>query len=131
MIRRIVFTSLFSVLAVPVHAAPPEPEVLFATHCAVCHGDDRLGALGPALIPESLRRLKGERLQAVIRDGRVSTQMPAFGEQLTDEEIAVLAAFVHEPLKEVPVWDAAKIAETLVVNEDYVAPNGPEHDADP
>ncbi|NNE80571.1 MAG: cytochrome C oxidase Cbb3 [Silicimonas sp.] len=131
MIRLTVFTSVLLGLAAPLHAAPPEPEVLFATHCAVCHGDDRLGALGPALIPESLRRLKGERLEKVIMDGRVSTQMPAFGEQLNGEEIAVLAAFLHEPLKDVPVWDAAKIAETLLVNEDYTPPDAPMHKADP
>ena len=85
MIRNIAFTSLVSAMALPALAAESEPEVLFATHCAVCHGDDRLGAVGPALIPESLRRLKGEKLEAVIANGRDATQMPAFAEQLTSK----------------------------------------------
>ena len=131
MIRNIVFTSLLAALAVPALAAESEPEVLFATHCAVCHGDDRLGALGPALIPEALRRLKGERLHAVIANGRDATQMPGFGDQIAPEDIEILASYLHTPLPEIPVWDAAKIESTLVVNEEYVAPVGPQHAADP
>ena len=124
--------SLFALclLAAPGIAAA-EPKVLFATHCAVCHGDDRLGGTGPALIPESLRRLKGEKLEAVIAKGRDVTQMPAFAEQLSAEDISALAAFLHEPLPEIPVWDKAKIESTLVVNEDYAAPEKPVHGADP
>jgi len=30
---------------------------LFETHCAQCHGADRLGAIGPALLPQNLKRL--------------------------------------------------------------------------
>ena len=129
MIRNIIFTSLLCILGAPVAAT--EPQVLFATHCAVCHGDDRLGAVGPALIPESLRRLKGEKLEAVIANGRDATQMPAFGAQLGKDDITKLAAFLHEPLPEIPVWDAEKIATTLVVNEEYSAPDRPLHEADP
>ncbi len=131
MIRNTFFTSLLSALLMVSPLAADEAEVLFATHCAVCHGDDRLGGLGPALIPEALRRLKGDRLHAVIAEGRDATQMPAFGEQLTADEIETLAAFIHTPLPEIPVWDAAKITDTLAVNEDYIPPARPLHDADP
>ena len=31
---------------------------LYDTHCASCHGADRLGGIGPALLPENLSRLK-------------------------------------------------------------------------
>ncbi len=30
------------------------PAALYRQHCAACHGADRLGAMGPALLPESL-----------------------------------------------------------------------------
>ncbi|MDU8941839.1 cytochrome D1 domain-containing protein [Ovoidimarina sediminis] len=129
MTRNIVFTSLLCVLAGPLQAA--EPEVLFATHYAVCHGDDRLGGAGPALIPEALSRLRGEKLQAVIAEGRAATQMPAFGDQLSAEDIAVLAAYLHQPLPEIPLWDKAKIESTRVLNADYTAPDAPQHGADP
>ncbi|MEX0344150.1 MAG: cytochrome D1 domain-containing protein [Rhizobiaceae bacterium] len=129
MIRHIVFTSLFFMFVAPVAIA--DPRVLFATHCAVCHGDDRLGGTGPALIPESLRRLKGKRLEKVIAGGREATQMPAFTDQLSEDEIASLARFVHEPLAEVPAWTKDEIAATLLVNEEYKAPTAPAHGADP
>ncbi|WP_187428079.1 Nitrite reductase [Roseobacter fucihabitans] len=128
MIRRIISLSL---LALTPLSAQGEPAVLYGTHCAVCHGDDRLGSLGPALIPESLRRLKGDKLEAVIAKGRISTQMPGFSAQITAKDIAELAAYLHTPLPEIPVWDAARIADTLEVNPDYVAPDAPQHDADP
>ena len=36
------------------HSAPAD---LYRLHCARCHGADRLGGLGPALLPENLGRL--------------------------------------------------------------------------
>ncbi|WP_300054922.1 nitrite reductase [uncultured Roseobacter sp.] len=128
MIRRIISLSLLTLAPMAVQA---EPTVLYATHCAVCHGDDRLGSVGPALIPESLRRLKGETLEAVIAQGRVSTQMPGFSDQISAEEIVELAAYLHTPLPEIPVWDAVRIADTLQVNPAYAAPDAPLHEADP
>ncbi|MFP7674988.1 cytochrome D1 domain-containing protein [Marivita sp. S0852] len=128
MIRRIFSASLLALLPI---VAQSDPAVTYATHCAVCHGDDRLGGLGPALIPESLRRLKGDDLIAVIGKGRISTQMPGFDDQITPDDMAELAAFLHTPLPDIPVWDADRIAETLEVNPDYVAPDAPQHNADP
>ena len=34
------------------------PVALYQQHCAVCHGPGRLGLTGPALLPESLARLR-------------------------------------------------------------------------
>ena len=34
------------------------PSKLYEQHCAACHGGDRLGSIGPALLPSSLERLK-------------------------------------------------------------------------
>lgn len=133
MIRSIVFTSLLGALALaaPAGGQAGTPEVLYATHCAVCHGDDRLGGLGPALLPESLSRLRGAKLEDVIAHGRAATQMPAFADQLDAGEIATLATYLHTPLPEIPVWDKAKIESTRVLNADYTAPEAPQHDADP
>lgn len=33
-------------------SAEPDAARLFADHCAACHGADRLGGQGPALLPE-------------------------------------------------------------------------------
>ena len=51
----------FAALAVmhwAVDARAQQAAELYQTHCASCHGADRLGAMGPALLPENLERLK-------------------------------------------------------------------------
>ena len=65
--------------------AGPDGAAIYADLCASCHAETRLGAQGPALIPESLGRLKGDTLTAVIADGRAMTQMPAFAGTLDPE----------------------------------------------
>lgn len=111
--------------------AEPSAASLYAEHCAACHGADRLGGTGPALIPESLRRLRGAKLAAVIEKGRAATQMPAFAEILSGEEIGALADYVSVPLAEIPTWDAAKIAASRSFNPDYQARSEPVFEADP
>jgi mono/diheme cytochrome c family protein/WD40 repeat protein len=97
----------------PVSAgAGPRPETLYARHCASCHGDDRIGFSGPALLPESLARLGVKRTARVIREGLPATQMPGFAGVLSDEEIQALARFLHEPPEREPTWTEADIRNT-------------------
>ena len=84
MIRLIVS---FSLLAAPALAAP-DGAMIYADLCASCHAETRLGGTGPALFSESLGRLKGDKLHAVIAEGRAMTQMPAFKATLSAEDIA-------------------------------------------
>ncbi len=113
-------------------AASPATVELYRATCASCHGEDRLGGTGPALIPESLGRLKPERAAAVIEDGRPQTQMPAFADQLDPAQIDALAAFLFEPLAETPVFDMAMIEASRVVSkEPDELVKSPVHDADP
>ena len=53
-------TGVGLLLSPPLHAEEADPGAakLFAEHCAECHGPDRLGLIGPALLPENLRRLR-------------------------------------------------------------------------
>jgi len=48
----------------------------YAEHCASCHGENRLGGVGPALIPETLKRMRGPRVAAVIAEGRAALYAP-------------------------------------------------------
>ncbi len=66
---------------------------------------DRLGAIGSALLPENLRRLHKKAASGVIANGRVATQMPAFGDSLTELEIDQLVELVYTPLAAIPVED--------------------------
>ncbi len=128
MIRRIVFTSLLMLGAANAQADPAE---IYNDNCASCHGAARLGGTGPALIPETLGRMRGPNLEKVIADGRAATQMPAFADVLTADDITSLAAYLETPLDEVPDWDTDQIAETLWLDPDYVAADAPVFDADP
>jgi len=114
-------------------AAPAlsDPAADYAAHCADCHGAERLGAIGPALIPETLGRMRGPDLAAVIAQGRAATQMPGFGDTLDGDGIAALAAWLGEPLDQIPPWGEAEIAASLQTNPDHVAADAPQWEADP
>jgi len=117
--------------ALPALAAEDVP-LLFAEHCASCHGGDRLGAIGPALLPENLGRLTRAEAAKVIAEGRPATQMPAHADQLTPEQIKALADYVFTPLPAVPPWGMAEIAASQVVKVDPATlPARPAYDADP
>ena len=105
---------------------------LYGEHCASCHGAARLGAVGPALVPENLGRLKRDDAAEVIASGRAATQMPAFGEQLSETEIATLVELIYAPLAESPAWGEVEIeASREVLVEDAALAEAPRHDADP
>lgn len=127
MIRRIVFSSLL-LLATGAGADPAET---YATLCADCHGADRLGGTGPALIPETLKRMRGPNLENVIAKGRVATQMPGFGDALDTGAIAELAAYLKTPLAMVPDWTQDQIAQTRWLDLGYTPATAPVFEADP
>ncbi len=123
-----------AVLAVPaasVAEAAPDAPALYAEHCAACHGAERLGGTGPALLPESLRRLRPARASKVILEGRAATQMPAFQDVLSPAEVEALVAHVYAPPAEVPVWGAKEIAASRSVNAERPEVERPVFEADP
>jgi mono/diheme cytochrome c family protein/DNA-binding beta-propeller fold protein YncE len=129
MTLRIVSFSLLALLASPA-VAQPDGATIYADLCSSCHAETRLGGKGPALIPESLGRLKGEKLAAVIADGRPMTQMPAFKDTLKPEEIAAVAAFIQTPLDS-PIWATAEIHGSRTMREDYAPATAPVFSSDP
>ncbi len=114
---RIVITALCLLPVLRAMAAEPLSTAgLYATHCAQCHNADRLGAMGPALLPENLGRLKRGEALGVIRDGRMATQMPAFKDKLAEEQIKQLAEFIYTPLTQVPRWDIGQMRASQVLH---------------
>lgn len=85
------------------------PAALYSEHCATCHGAQRIGGMGPGLLPESLERLRQPEAQKVIAQGRVATQMPGFGDKLSPEAIAALAQWIYTPVSPAPGWGEADI----------------------
>ena len=111
--------------------AQPDAGALYETHCAVCHGANRLGGTGPALIPQNMGRLRGPAISKVIAEGRNATQMQGFAQALKPDEIEALTAFVSKPLDKTPVWGAAEIAATRVIERKADPAAKPVFKADP
>ena len=90
-------------------AQAADPAKNYADHCAVCHGPDRFGLTGPALLPESLARLKKPEAARSIREGRTATQMLGFADKLSAAEIDALVQHIYTPVEPRPSWSAAQI----------------------
>lgn len=97
-------------------AGAAEVGTLYKEHCVACHGENRFGGVGPALLPENLERLRKPEALKVIRDGRVATQMPGFGDKLKPEEMQQLADWIYTKVSPAPVWAAAEIKASHVVD---------------
>jgi len=118
-------------LAGVAHAAP-DAEKLYATHCLSCHAPNRLGGMGPTLLPESLERLKKPAATKIITEGSPATQMPAFGGTLKPDEIQALTDWIYTPNSIPPNWDAADIkASRIIYPENIDLPAKPVFTADP
>lgn len=109
---------------------------LYQQHCARCHGDDRLGRIGPALLPENLQRLRKDEAVKVISTGRVATQMPAFKQTLKAQQINSLVELIYTPLDAQPLWGKKEIAQTHIIYTDAYEKSmkenvKPVYDADP
>ncbi len=98
--------------------------------------------MGPALLPESLERLRPAEAAKVIRLGRDATQMPAFGEtapgeggqrgKLNAAEIDALVKFVYSPVEPRPQWADADIRASRIETAGAAAwPGKPKWSADP
>ena len=120
---------LAAVLLAPALAWPAD---LYTTHCASCHGAQRLGGMGPALLPENLSRLRKPDAAKVIRDSRPGVQMPAFGATLSESEIAQLVALIYTSVVPAPAWGEAEVrASRIVHHAPGTLPAKPRFDADP
>jgi len=94
--------------------AAPDAAALYRQHCAACHGEQRTGGMGPALLPESLERLRRPEALKVITQGRAATQMAGFAPALKAEEIAALAQWIYTPVSPAPTWAEADIRASRV-----------------
>jgi len=89
---------------------------IYQQHCASCHGEQRLGAIGPALLPENLQRLRKPVAKDVIKNGRALTQMPAFAQQLNNQQIDRLVDFIYQPASEQINWTKKDIEQSRLIH---------------
>ena len=112
--------------------AAADPAKLYAEHCASCHGADRFGGMGPALLPSNLERLRKPAAVETIAKGRVATQMPAFADKLSAAEITQLTDYVYAPPATPPAWGADEIRASRIEHANAAAlPGRPKFGADP
>jgi len=113
-------------------AAATDLKTLYDTNCASCHGADRLGAAGPALLPGNLERLRRPDAIKTITEGRIATQMPAFGGKLTADEIKSLSDLIYTPLEHMPQWGMEQIKASRIEHQRPGSlPDKPSFAADP
>lgn len=93
-----------------------DAEQLYKNNCSTCHGADRFGRSGPALLPESLARLKRADATKTIANGRVATQMPSFAKTLSDAEIESLVDYIYAAPDKAPVWTVQQIRNSRTVS---------------
>ena len=97
-------------------AATVDAAASYQEHCASCHGAGRLGGMGPALLPENLRRVSRDKAEVAIAQGLPATQMPAFADALSASQIRNLVELIYTPLSESPRWGLAEIAASQIIH---------------
>ena len=129
--KRLAF-ALLLVLAGAARAGDAPSPALYQEHCAACHGTTRTGAMGPALLPESLERVRRAEAERTIAQGRPATQMPAFADKLSREQIAGLAQWIYSPPAQPPAFGDADIRASRTETAGAAAlPAKPRWSADP
>ena len=113
--RALICVLLIALYADSTLAEPHSAERLYEQHCASCHGAQRLGGMGPALLPSNLSRLRKKAATRIIAQGRAATQMPAFGEQLDAAAIESLVSYIYTPPAQPPSWSAADIQASQII----------------
>jgi mono/diheme cytochrome c family protein/DNA-binding beta-propeller fold protein YncE len=96
--------------------ADVDAALLYQSHCVACHGADRWGGTGPALLPQSLERLRKPEAVKTITQGRAATQMAGFAERLTKDEIEAVAKYIYTAPAVEPVWTEADIRSSRIVH---------------
>ena len=97
--------AVFVVLSTPVAGGQQAPTAeqlqagqrVFVAQCGFCHGRDAMGGeTGPNLTRSALVRddTTGDRIRALLREGRTDKGMPAF--RLSDADVTAMIAFIHD-----------------------------------
>lgn len=102
-------------------------ERTYANHCTACHGEKGEGVTGPAIgNPAMLSLHTDEFLKYAIENGRDGTEMRAFRDVLTADEINGVTAFLRTRATgwemEQPALQAPPESDRYILNPDSAAP---------
>src|SRR5690554_367116 len=128
-----VLTTLLALSGPAAQAVDKEADAMYQEHCALCHGEQRIGGLGPALLPESLGRLKKHQAIDVVANGRPASQMIGYETQLGgSDKVEQLVEYLYTPADVPPTWtvEDTKATHKLFVEQKDL-PDTPQHNSDP
>ena len=74
--NKLIYYTIYLISSISFANTEQNSEDLYQQNCAACHGADRLGLIGPALLPQNLKRLRKNAAIATITAGRLATQIP-------------------------------------------------------
>ena len=102
-------------------------EEIYEEQCAMCHGDNGEGDIGPAIgNPAMLSITTDAFLRYAIENGRDGTDMMAFSEILTSDEIDAVTSFLRSRATgwtaETPVLRSPPAVDQYILNPDGAAP---------
>jgi len=127
----LVAAGLFAITANAAEIAP-QTEKLYQEQCAACHHAERLGGIGPALLPQNLKRLRHKQAIEVISNGRAASQMEGFSDRLSEQQIAELVDYIYSKPEVTPTWQEQDIRASRIVNfAPGSLPNEMQFEADP
>lgn len=115
----------------PIVGDVEQGEALYQENCAMCHGGEGEGhgpeAPGTALGNATMLATSPDLfLKIAISEGREGTQMPAFKDMLTEDEINSITAFLRSRASgwdvETASYDAPPSLENIVLNPEGEAP---------
>lgn len=119
----------------PKEKKPSEKEllILYQEECSGCHGSRREGAMGPALIPETLATISEKELKEIILNGIPNTAMPGWMDVLTKEWVNEFVTFLKKtPVKKEELkWGIEEVWDSLtVITPEAELPSEPAYQAD-
>ncbi|HET8985960.1 MAG TPA: c-type cytochrome [Trueperaceae bacterium] len=71
-----------------------EGRLTFSSHCAVCHGAEGAGAIGPGFVGNSILADKVFVVNRVL-DGFIDHGMPPFGPALSDRQVSAVTTYIR------------------------------------
>lgn len=110
------FVAIIFLFSGQIRSASVSAERLYEKYCAECHGAGRLGGMGPALLPQNLKRLRKNAAVEIIREGAPASQMPAFGEKINESQIQLLVNYIYTPLEKMPEWGMDRIRASHLIH---------------
>ena len=95
----ILFTIAAATPALAQQQSAVQGKALYDQHCTACHGANAgAGERAPAIVSAatSMRGARSDtQLMAIVRNGIPGTAMPAWGNRLSDSDIASIGAYIH------------------------------------